>query len=640
MAKKQQIPKADQSRTSATAPNKQPQQAPKPVVKTRTYNWFVIILIAVAFLVNARTIGYEYTYDDAVFTSKGNLIDLPDKGGLACIPALFTHGKNYCFDKSNNGSYRPLLPTTFAIEHTFFGFNPMVSHFINLVLFGVLITLLYKVLRRIFSAYSPYIPFLILLLFELHPVHTEVMASVKSRDEIMALLFTCMSVLETFKYIDNNKMKHLVLCGLYFFIALLAKESPVCFIAIVPLTLYFFFNTDAKKIITATAPYFIMTCVFVLIRNMILEAGAGDVSITENTFAGVTNFADRLGTILIIQLKYLRLLIFPHPLSFDYSYNQVPITHLTNYVAIISLVILTGLFIYAVITFKQKSVFSYSILFYFFAMGVTSGLLIQIGATMGERFLFIGSLGFCIIVVLLLAKLFKTDLRTATYETSRNFSYVIIGICVLYSIQTMARNEDWRSNLDLFRSGSITAPNSWRAQNCLAVEYKRIATGEANPQQQIQYCDSAIKYYNNSIAVYPFKADSHADLGAVYFMMKNYDSAIVHLARALQLNPKLSNAAANMGTVYLTLQQYHTALGYYRTTVQLDPTNVIAQFNVAVCYYQEQKYDSAAVGFTKSIAISPEYNGHKAFEYAGIVYRTMGKIDSAMKYEALAKQYK
>ena len=95
-----------------------------------------------------------------------------------------------------------------------------------------------------------------------------------------------------------------------------------------------------------------------------------------------------------------------------------------------------------------------------------------------------------------------------------------------------------------------------------------------------------------------------------------------------------------MGTVYLTLQQYHTALGYYRKTVSLDPTNVIAQFNLAVCYYQEQKYDSAATGFTKSIAISPEYNNHKAFEYAGIVYRTMGKIDSAMKYETLAKQFK
>ena len=123
-------------------------------------------------------------------------------------------------------------------------------------------------------------------------------------------------------------------------------------------------------------------------------------------------------------------------------------------------------------------------------------------------------------------------------------------------------------------------------------------------------------------------------------MLKNNDSAVVHLSRALALNPKLSSAAANMGTVYLTLQQFHTALGYYRTTVGIDPTNVIAQFNLGVCYYQEQKYDSAINCFKKSIEISPEYYNHKAFEYTGIIYRMTGKIDSAAKYEAIAKQYK
>lgn len=640
MAKKQQIPKAVQPKQQAAPANKQPQTANKPVTKARSYNWYVIILMVVAFIVNARTISYDYTYDDAVFTSKGNLIDIRGMGGLAAIPELFTHGKNYCFDKSNNGSYRPLLPATFAVEHSMFGFNPAVSHFINLALFCVLIMLLYNVLRRMFNNYSPYIPFLILLLFELHPVHTEVMASVKSRDEILALLFTALSMLQTFKYIDNNNIKHLLLSGLYFFIALLAKESPACFVAIVPLTLYFFTKADLKKIAIATVPYFLMIGAFVVIRGLVLEKGAGDVSITENTLVAATNFSDKLGTILIIQLKYLELLIFPHPLSFDYSYNQVPITHATNPVALISLVVLAAMFIYAVINFKRKSIYAYSILFYFFAMGVTSGLLLQIGATMAERFLFIGSLAFCIVVVFLLAKLFKTDMSSTTYENSRNLSYVIIAVAVLYSVKSMARNEDWKSNLDLFKSGVITAPNSWRSQNCLAVEYKRLAGIETNPQLQNQDNTEAIKYYYKSIAIYPDKADSHADLGAIYFMQKNYDSAIVQLKRALQLNPKLANANANLGTVYLTLQQYHNALGYYRKTVEVEPTNIIAQFNLGVCYYQEQKNDSALIAFKKSIEIQPDYYNHKAFDDIVIIYTAMGKMDSAARYQTLAKQYK
>ena len=641
MAKKTPAPRADQSKAAPQVPNRKPQQPAASTPFVMTDKWYIIILMAIIFVVNARTIGYEYTYDDAVFTSKGNLIDLPDIGGLKCIPALFTHGKNYCFDKSNNGSYRPLLPATFAVEHAIMGdFNPAVSHFVNLVLACILMMLLFKLLRRMFPTYSAYIPFLILLLFALHPIHTEVMASVKSRDEILALLFSTLTMLQTFKYIDDNKAKHLVLSAIYFFIALLAKESPVCFIAIAPLSLYFFTTANTKKILIASAPYFAATAIFLLIRGMILEAGAGDVSITENTFAGIHTFGDKIGTILVIQLKYLELLVFPHPLSFDYSFNQIPITSVTNIVAIVSLVIFAGLFAYAVATIRNKNVFAYCILFYFFAMGVTSGLLIQIGATAGERFTFIGSLAFCITVVLLLAKLFKSDLATVTYEHARGLSYTLIAISVLYAGKTMARNEDWRSNLDLFKSGVVTAPNSWRSTNCLAVEYKRMANAEHNPQIQAQECDSAIIYYKRSIAIYPFKADTHADLGAIYFMMKNYDSATVHLTRALELNPKLSSASANMGTVYLTLLQYHKALGYYRTTVEEDPTNVIAQFNLAVCYYQEQKYDSAAVGFTKSIAIQPEYNEHKAFAYAGIVYRTLGKLDSAAKYEALARQFK
>ena len=641
MAKKKQTSNPDQPKPKAPVAAKQ-QPANKAVSGRPAYNWYVIILMAVAFIINARTISYDYTYDDAVFTSKGNLIDLPlaDNGGIYCIPALFTHGKNYCFDKSNNGSYRPLLPATFAVEHSVFGFNPMVSHFINLVLFCVLIMLLYNVLRRMFNNYSPYVPFLILLLFELHPVHTEVMASVKSRDEILAFLFTAMSMLQTYKFIDNNKMKHLVLSGIYFFIALLAKESPVCFVAIVPLTLYFFTNVDVKKTVISTAPYFIATCLFVLIRGLVLDKGAGDVSVTENTLVAATNFSEKLGTILFIQLKYLWLLIFPYNLSFDYSYNQVPIVHFTNYMSIISFVILTILFVLAVINFKRKNIYAYCILFYFFAMGVTSGLLMQIGATMAERFLFIASLGFCIAIIFVLVKVFKIDMKTVTYENSRNFSYVIIAIAVLYSIKSMARNEDWKSNLDLFKSGVITAPNSWRSQNCLAVEYKRMATAETNPQLQNEYNKEAIKYYYNSIAIYPDKADSHADLGAIYFTMKNYDSAIVQLKRALQLNPNLANANANLGTVYLTLQQYHNALGYYRKTVEVDKTNIIAQFNLGVCYYQEQKLDSALIAFKKSIQIQPEYYNHKAFDDVAIIYSSMGKQDSAAKYQALSKQFK
>lgn len=639
MAKQKQQNKINTPLVRSEVKNQPPPKA-KTVNKAEgvTERTLILILIAIALIVNIRTTTYSYTYDDAVFTTEKSLIGIR---GLGAIPGLFTHAKNYNFDKSNTGSYRPLLPITFAIEHEFFGFKPSISHFINLVLFALMIMVLYKMLRRMFANQSMYIPFFILLLFELHPVHTEVVANVKSRDELLTFMFTAMSMLQSFKYIDNNKSKHLILSGIYFLIALLAKESPVPFIAIVPLTLYFFTEAKLKNILIAAVPYVVSTAIFVGLGTAFLDAapaGSATVAITENALVNA-NLNERLGTALLIQLKYIGLLLFPHPLSFDYSFNQIPLIGLMNYKAIISLVILLALMVYAIINLKNKSIYAYGILYYFIAMSITSNILLVIGTTMGERLLFISSLGFCIIVVFLFAKLFKSDTATLTYGNSRNFSYVIIAVCVLYSVKTIARNEDWNNNFDLFKSGVEVVPNSWRAQYCLGAEYKIKVLAETNPEVKNKLIKEAISCFDKSLAIYPYKADTHGDLGAIYLTSGQNDSAILHLRRAVILNPKLSSAAANLGTVYLTMLNYDSAAVYYRMCIAQDPENVTAVFNKAVCDVQFRQYDSAVYNFKRSMQLAPDYNNHKAVEYTAIVFKTMGKMDSAAKYIGIARRF-
>jgi len=648
MAQKKQTIRPDQPKAKVqpvTRPASRSNESTPFVLNDR---WAIILLIAIAIIVNIRTIGYEYTYDDAAFTSAGNLIDIRAKAPrseylLGSIPELMTHAKNYCFDKSNIGSYRPLLPVSFAIERMFGEFNPTFSHTVNLILFGLMIMMLFKVLRRMFPDVSIYIPFFILLLYDLHPIHVEVIASVKSRDELLAVMFTCLSMVQSFKYIDDEgkQIKHLFLSGAYFLIAMLSKESPIGFVAIVPLTLYFFTKANIKQCIISGVPYFITVCVFVLLRVIFLDkvAANASVAITENFFVGAKTFAAKLGTVLLIQLKYFIFLLWPHPLSFDYSYNQVPIVNITDPRSLVSLAIILALFAYAIMNFKKKDIFAYCILFYFFSIAITSNLLMEIGAGMGERFLFIPSLGFCIAVVFLLAKLLKVNVKDADIKTAPVLSYIVIGVAVIYSGVVFAGNEDWRSNLTLFAKGAEICPNSWRTQHCLAVEYKKLALAENNPVNKQNYADSAIVHYKRSIAVYPLKADPQGDLGAVYFTLKQYDSAIKYLSSALMLNPELSSAAANLGTVYMTLTKYPEALVWYRKTVAVDPNNIIAQFNLGVCDYQVQKYDSAIINFKKALQIAPDYNEHKGFEYTAIIYKMLGQNDSAAKYQALGQQF-
>jgi len=638
MAQKKQPARNDQPRPQpASRPAALKNNQSEPFVMTE--RWALIILICIACIVNIRTLSYEYVYDDAAFASSGNLIDI--RGGIPAIPEIMTHAKNYCFDKSNTGSYRPLLPASFAVERSLGGFYPGVSHATNLILFSLMIIVLFRVLRRMFPDLSIYIPFFIMLIYELHPVHIEVIANVKGRDELMAVLFTGLAMLQSFKWLDNGQIKHAGLCTLYFLLAMLAKESPIGHAAVVPLTLYFFTKATPKQWLMSAAPYVAAVGIFIVLRIIFLDKAAAnaDVAITENFFVGATDLSHRVGTVFYIQLRYLGLLLFPHPLSFDYSYNQVPLVPFTDYRSLIGLGIFAAMAAYALINLKKKDIFSYAILFYFCSIFITSNLVMEIGAGMGERFLFIPSFGFCIALVFLAAKLFKANLQTMDHATAPKMSYLFGFLAFVYAAKDFTGNEDWRTNLTLFTAGAETTPNSWRSQHCLAVEYKKMAMAETNPAQQKVYADSAILHYKKSIAIYPLKADPWGDIGAIYFTMKQNDTALRYLQEAVRLNPELSSAMANLGTVYMTQGKNADAVIYYAKTVKTDPNNIIAQFNLGVCYYQIGKYDSAIANFKRAMIVNPAYNDHKAFQYTGIIYRQVGQVDSANKYDALARQF-
>lgn len=54
-------------------------------------------------------------------------------------------------------------------------------------------------------SYLIHLPFLTALLFIAHPVHTEVVANIKSRDEILSLLFSIVACIYFLKFIDEEK---------------------------------------------------------------------------------------------------------------------------------------------------------------------------------------------------------------------------------------------------------------------------------------------------------------------------------------------------------------------------------------------------------------------------------------------------
>lgn len=595
--------------------------------------WLVMILAAIALLINIRTINYDYTLDDPFFTK-----DNPNVSkGIAGIPEFFTHAAYYGVFKNHDASYRPLMLTSFAVEKELFGFDPKSGHLINLLLFALEISVLFLLLRRLFNSMSSYIPFFIALLFALHPIHTEVIASVKSRDEIMGLLFSLLCLWQTLKFVDTGKTKHLILSAIYFFCALMSKETPIAFVVIVPMTVYFFRDVPTAKIIRATVPYIAVAAVYMIMRSMFIENDGQKVVIlvNNNGLMAATTYADKLATILYIQLKYLILMVFPHPLSYDYSFSQIPIIGFSNPKALAAVAVIIGMFVYAVMNIRRKDVFAYCILFYGMSVIITSNLLVEIGATMAERFTYTASLAFCIAIVLLIARLLKTDTSNVNFANAKGFFAALVVIGVLYAGKTAARNEVWTNNLELYKSGMETAPNSWRAQYLLGVEYTKMISPEKDPKTKYELYTNAVECFNKSLQILPNNSDVFLLKGyANDFIGNRDDSAIACYAAVIRLDPTNKLALNNLGSVYQRKGRFPEAIEVLTKAVKLDSLYAEAWSNLAASYGNSGRFQEAIGYYQRVLRINPNPPSN-VFRSMSNLYHFTGDSVNAPKYRAL-----
>ncbi|MDD3876515.1 MAG: tetratricopeptide repeat protein [Bacteroidales bacterium] len=227
-----------------------------------------IILFVGAFFLYANTINNNYNLDDELVT-RGHVLTGKGVQGLIDI-----FSKPYYSDASGNDyEYRPIVLASYAIEHQIFGENPHTGHFINTLLYALLILVLFRSLKLIFFNYNILLPFIVSLLFAAHPIHTEVVASLKNRDEILALMFGLLSLQYSLKFIKTNLLKNIFISLVFFTLALLTKKSIIPFAALIPLSAIIFYKPDARQLLFITLPlaviaaglthfYYINTCLF------------------------------------------------------------------------------------------------------------------------------------------------------------------------------------------------------------------------------------------------------------------------------------------------------------------------------------------------------------------------------------------
>lgn len=593
-----------------------------------------LIVFLFTCLLYGNTLWNKYASDDAIVLTENIYV----QKGFSGIKDIFTHDVFEGFFKEKKslvagGRYRPLSVATFAIEYGLFGLNPMLSHAVNVLLFAVTCLLIYFLLEQLLpdkrsTPFYTSIPFMATLLYAAHPIHTEAVANIKGRDEIMSMLFAVAALIATVLFLKDG-VKWLAVAAAAMFLSLLSKENSITFLAVVPLTFYFFKKADIKQYAFAVAAILIPTIFYLTLRSQFAASGLTEESseILNNPFVGST-FAQRYATPVYSFLLYYYKLVFPHPLSHDYYFNQIPLIEFSDVKFITSAIVTLALLGIALNQFKRKTVVSYSILYYFITFSVVSNILFSVGIIMNERFLFMPSLGYCLLLATGFYFLFQTKRLPAAATT-----FLAATVVFLFSIKTFSRNQVWKDNLTLFLTDAKNSPNSAKVNTSAGGDLLAASDNEPDSIKRKQMIEESMSYLTKALNIYPDNFNTLLLMGNAQFKYyKTVDAALPFYNKIIALKKGgefLANQ--NAGNLLFAEQKYSQAIPYLQNAVNMQPDNIDMVLRLSDCYALDGKPDTAL--FYANYAYQKQPQNAMAVHQLGRVYgRHLNRLDDAIPF--------
>ena len=535
----------------------------KPDINRRGVIGYLLVVI-ISILLYGNTLLNGYSFDDYLVTYNNALTTQ----GISALPEIFT--TTYLDEADIKVDYRPMVKASFAVEHELVGSNPAVSHFINLLLYSATGLLVFWILSNLFAGYSMLFPFLVTCLFLFHPVHTEVVSSLKNRDEMLSFLFGLLALTTAIKFCKIGRYWLLCLTALFLFLGALSKITAFAFLAAIPVILFFFKLGSRKQLIWIIVAIVGSAVVYALLVYFMLPPYSRHFVYLERPIAFEKDFFVKTASIFYALGYYLKLLFFPHPLSLYYGYNQIPMVGWNNGWAILSLLSYGALVFYGVRNFFKRKIPALGVVLFFIFIFPVSNVLYPIAGTIVERGLYAPVLGFSIALVFIIMKLCKYDLYSKKQKLNWKLVAIFTVMFGLMGFKTVSRNAHWKDLATLLQADIEHLPNSAKAHQLYA-EHLHHKSKTANDNKH-ELLLQAVKHYKRSIAIYDGWALMHKRLGNIYYHeLREPWKAVPHYKKELQLKPLNFSASMNLANCYHVLGLKDSAMYYLRETISIEP---------------------------------------------------------------------
>jgi len=555
----------------------------------------IILLVLLISMVGAacyiNTMDGEFVWDDIYL--------IPDNAFVRSnVPLyqVFGHSIRAGAGEMNDDFYRPLQMLTYMWDYKLWNLDVRGYHLTNIILHVLVALSLFWLIHLWFK--DLFLAWGTSLLFVVHPVHTEAVAYLSGRADVLMALFFFLAFIFYLRFIDRFSVHSLTLCLIAYACSLLSKEYAL----ILPALILLYHWWGARRI--PWLPFGSILCiaiVYIIVRSRLIQV------VLDPTFIPPP-FHKRLPGVFIAFFDYVRLLLFPVGLHMEYGGIYFSFFHIKAWAGII----LLGAIAYSMYRawhVKRPVVFG---LCWFVVALIPHSNLFPLNAYMAEHWLYIPSVGFFLCAALAC----QTIGKKCSWPRG---AWILVGLLtIVWGMLTYQQNKVWRNPITLYEHTLKYAPESARVTNNLGIVYYQ----KGQKQKGIQLFKRAIqlesKYFN-----------AYVNLGNALRYEKKYEETKQLYEKALSMRPNDAGIINNLGNVYQDQGQLKEALQYYLKAISINPYLVSSINNVGLVYHKLGQHPEAKKYFQQAVNIDPNYS--EAYYSLGIVYFESGEYDKALE---------
>jgi tetratricopeptide (TPR) repeat protein len=531
------------------------------------------------------------------------------------------HNKSLAWDNLKHllnpfvtGSVKVMRDFSYAVDYQLWGGSPR-SIRLGTLLFYVacsfLVFLLLKLLLRhtlaaLFGA----------IIFVVHPLHVESVTWLSARKEALSATFFLLAFLVYIRRARpgmDRRSRYYALSLILYVVAMFSKETAVVLPAMIVLYEAAFGDRTSRDIgivkrSLPTIPYFLLAAGF---TALVIHISAWiHVLKTYHGGSASTNFL----SVLVGPFTGMRMLFFPFNLSARYI--NVLYDEFWSVPVILALLCLIGLIYVAIDNWRHSRIFSFAILWFFIALAPVSNL-VPISTLVADRYLFMPSIAYCLLLGFMFQKLFEQRRR-------RVFAALLVlflALPVAFAVITHKRNLIWKDNYSLW--GSVVVQNPYNVMGHMA--FGNVAAEEADWELAIREFQRAL-WLNWSLK------DVHRSLGNVYLRQAQWDKAIYHFNYVLRDTTQDPSLNVVLGEYFQEKGDAGEAITHFRRALQLDTTNVSAQMGIVDAYARMGRLEVALLEYQSLVEKHEEDIGNRIQQNIALAYFQQGAFDRAIDW--------